>query len=97
MRQAASTALTQAGLPWRIAFASSHLPAMLGAVSAGTGISVRTKIGLPEGVKVLPKSLQLPALPTVHALLCTAAKEDRRAVTGLKEFLLAEIRKKVIF
>lgn len=89
MRQAASTALTQAGIAWRIAFTSSHLPAMLGAVATGIGISVRTKMGLPEGVRVLPKSARLPPLPLASVLLCSAAGEDRRAVSGCKQFLSA--------
>lgn len=87
MRQAASAALTQAGMPWRIAFQSAHLPAMLGAVAAGIGISVRTKMGLPDGVKVIPGSARLPALPTVQVLFCMADKEDRRAVLACKQFL----------
>jgi DNA-binding transcriptional LysR family regulator len=91
MRQAASEALTQAGIPWRIVFGSNHLPAMFGAVFAGIGISARTKVGLPEGVRVLPKTVQLPPLPSVHAFLCSAPGEDRRAVLGLKQFLQAEV------
>jgi len=89
MRQAASAALTKAGIAWRISFATSHLPAMLGAVAAGIGISVRTKLGLPDGVRVLTKSARLPPLPVVKVLMCMAGGEDRRLVLECRQFLMA--------
>jgi DNA-binding transcriptional LysR family regulator len=88
IRQSVSAALTAAGIPWRIAFASSSLSAAWGAVSAGIGVSARTRIGTPSSLKPVPKSTGLPPLPKVHAYLCTAPGENSRPITSLKEFLL---------
>ncbi|WP_431217658.1 hypothetical protein ACQ86N_30005 [Puia sp. P3] len=86
-----SAALTTAGTPWRIAFATSSLQAAWAAISAGIGISARTSIGMPPTLKAIPKSSGLPPLPAVHSFLCTPADEISRPVHRLKEFLQKEI------
>ncbi|MBS1661311.1 MAG: LysR family transcriptional regulator [Bacteroidetes bacterium] len=86
MRQAISAALTNAGIPWRIAFTSSSLPSAWDAVSAGIGITARTRIGMPASLTVLPKSLGLPPLPAVQAYLCTSPGETSRLVNKIREF-----------
>jgi DNA-binding transcriptional LysR family regulator len=95
IRQMASSALSQAGIPWHIAFSSSSLAATFGAVAAGIGISARTIIGLPPSLKFVPAGAGLPKLPVVTAFLCTAINEDALAVLRLKDFLLGAVREKL--
>lgn len=97
MRQIASFSLNDAEITWRIAFSSSDLSAMWGAVSAGIGISARTEIGLPKLLVPVPASYGLPKLPGMHAYLCTARDEQTQAVISLKNFLLAAFADKALF
>jgi len=53
MRNAATTALDKAGIPWRIAFTSRSLSGIWAAMSAGLGITVRTDFGRPQTVRML--------------------------------------------
>lgn len=53
MRNAATTALDKAGIPWRIAFTSRSLSGIWAAMSAGLGITVRTDFGRPQTVRIL--------------------------------------------
>lgn len=97
MRQIASFSLNNAEITWRIAFSSSNLSAMWGAVSAGIGISARTEIGLPAPLVPVPPSYGLPKLPVMHVYLCTAKDEQTQAVISLKNFLLAAFADKALF
>lgn len=93
IRQSISAALTSANIPWRIAFASSSLPAAWGAISAGIGLGARTRIGMPGSLIIMPGSADLPPLPAVHAWLCTSPGENSRLILRLKEFLFNEASK----
>jgi DNA-binding transcriptional LysR family regulator len=62
-RQRALAALDQAGLSWRIAFSSSSLRGLWAAVEAGLGVTLRTTIGLPSGLRALNKINDLPPAP----------------------------------
>ncbi|PKE31797.1 LysR family transcriptional regulator [Rahnella sp. AA] len=53
MRNAATTALDNAGIPWRIAFTSRSLGGIWAALSAGLGITLRSDFGRPAALKVL--------------------------------------------
>ncbi|RJT45500.1 LysR substrate-binding domain-containing protein [Rahnella woolbedingensis] len=53
MRNAATTALDKAGIPWRIAFTSRSLSGIWAAMSAGLGVTVRTDFGRPQTVRIL--------------------------------------------
>lgn len=64
MRSHAIAALDHAGIPWRIAFSSQSLGGVWAAVAAGLGVTVRTGMILPLGVRALDGSA-LPALPAV--------------------------------
>jgi DNA-binding transcriptional LysR family regulator len=94
MRQMASFALNDAGMAWRVAFTSTSLAAMWGAVHAGIGIGVRTTIGLPAALKVVPDIFGLPALPVVNAYICTAQGENSKPVSTLQGFLLSALEEK---
>ncbi|WP_244490658.1 LysR substrate-binding domain-containing protein, partial [Rhizobium sp. Root268] len=50
MRSIATKALDEADLAWRIAFVGSSLASLWAAAKAGLGVTVRTKIGLPDTV-----------------------------------------------
>lgn len=97
IRQMASLSLNNAEISWRIAFSSSSLSAMWGAVNAGIGISARTEIGLPAALSPVPASFGLPKLPAVKAFLCTANDEQAQAVMSLKNFLLAAAKDGMLF
>lgn len=52
LRSRAIAALDSAGIPWRIAFTSHSLSGLWAGVSAGLGITLRTRIGLPDTLRV---------------------------------------------
>jgi len=93
IRQTVSATLTDADIPWRIAFASSSLPVAWGAIAAGIGVGARTRIGMPRSLMVMPASAGLPPLPAVRAWLCTSSKECSGIILRLKEFLFNETNK----
>ena len=53
LRSRAIAALDSAGIPWRIAFTSHSLSGLWAGVSAGLGVTLRTRIGLPETLHVV--------------------------------------------
>lgn len=89
VRRAAIDALDRAGIAWRIAFTSASLAGTWAAVTAGLGVSVRTPLGLPAGVRALTaKEAGLPALPMLGLALHRADAEPSPAVTRLAEILI---------
>ncbi|MGN6227607.1 MAG: LysR substrate-binding domain-containing protein [Dyella sp.] len=89
VRRAAIDALDRAGIAWRIAFTSASLAGTWAAVTAGLGVSVRTPLGLPAGVRALTaKEAGLPALPMLGLALHRADAEPFPAVTRLAEILI---------
>jgi len=82
MRNAAIDALDRAGRAWRVAFSSASLAGVWAAVEAGLGITLRTPLCLPRGVRVLEAAVHgLPALPQIDLhLYCASATP---AVTAL--------------
>ncbi|KRG38184.1 hypothetical protein ARC20_15260 [Stenotrophomonas panacihumi] len=82
MRSAAIAALDAAGVAWRVAFSSASLAGVWAAVEAGLGITLRTPLCLPRGLRVLdPQVHGLPAMPTVALHLHRAS--DSPAVDAL--------------
>ncbi|MRW86031.1 LysR family transcriptional regulator [Pseudoduganella sp. FT26W] len=71
MRSAATHALDQAGIPWRIAFTSPGLSGVWAAVAAGLGVTVRTAVGLPPSLRLL-ETAALPPLPDIGLRLYRA-------------------------
>ncbi|ODV15577.1 MAG: LysR family transcriptional regulator [Rhodanobacter sp. SCN 68-63] len=89
VRRAAIDALDRAGIAWRIAFTSASLAGTWAAVTAGLGVSVRTPLGLPAGVRALTaKEAGLPALPMLGLALHRADAEPFPAVTRLANILV---------
>ena len=60
MRTAATSALDNAGIPWRIAFTSRSLSGIWAAAAAGLGVTLRTEIGMPPSLRALDNQ-ELPA------------------------------------
>lgn len=88
MRSAATAALDRANIPWRIAFTSSSLSGIWAAVGAGLGVTVRTRAGLPESLRMLEG---LPALPNVGLVLHRAEAEPAPVVQRLAEIVSASL------
>ena len=89
LRTAATTALDRAGIPWRLAFTSPSLGGVWAAVTAGLGVTVRTDVGVPATVRVLPTSAGgLPALPMLGLNLLRSEAEPAAAVQRLREIML---------
>ena len=65
-RTAGIAALDRAGRPWEMAFTSTSLGGVWAGVAAGFGVTVRTRAGLPAGLRVLEGAERgWPALPSV--------------------------------
>lgn len=92
VRRAAIDALDRAGIAWRIAFTSASLAGTWAAVTAGLGVSVRTPLSLPAGVRALTaKEAGLPALPMLGLALHRAEAEPPAAVARLAEILVGTL------
>ncbi|OUL31466.1 LysR family transcriptional regulator [Nostoc sp. RF31YmG] len=82
MRSAAIDALDRAGIAWRVAFSSASLAGVWAAVEAGLGITLRTALCLPRGLRVLDAQAHgLPPMSTVDLQLHRAS--DTPAVNAL--------------
>lgn len=87
-RTAATAALDAQGTPWRMALTSPSLAGLWAATAAGIGITARTRLGLPAGVRALaPGEGGLPALPRIALALRTAEDRPPPAVARLASIL----------
>jgi len=92
MRNAATAALDRAGIPWRIAFTSASLAGIWAAVKAGLGLSLRTRHGLPAGVRPLaPDEAGLPVLGKLGLSLYRAEASPAAPIGRLAEILSQEL------
>ncbi|MYM29747.1 LysR family transcriptional regulator [Duganella sp. CY15W] len=91
MRSAATRALDQAGIPWRIAFTSPGLSGVWAAAAAGLGVTVRTAIGLPPSLCVLDMP-GLPPLPDVGLRLLRAEAELNPPAQRLHDIVLQALK-----
>jgi len=92
LRSAATKTLDQARIPWRVALTSPSVSGIWAAVSAGLGVTLRTRIGLPAQLVVIES---LPALPMLGYVLHQAVAAPTAAVRQLSELIqasLAELR-----
>jgi len=92
LRSAATKALDQAHIPWRVALTSPSVSGIWAAVSAGLGVTLRTRIGLPPQLAVIES---LPPLPMLGYVLHQAVAAPTTAVRQLSELIqasLAELR-----
>ncbi|MGP6469856.1 LysR substrate-binding domain-containing protein [Rahnella aceris] len=85
MRNAATTALDNAGIAWRIAFTSRSLSGIWAAMSAGLGVTVRTDFGMPSTVRILQ---ELPAPGEVGISLHQSLTPPGEAAASLRESIV---------
>jgi DNA-binding transcriptional LysR family regulator len=93
LRTAATKALDQAGIAWRVAFISPSLGGLWAAAAAGLGITIRTPLGLPDKVRRLQSGeAGLPALPKLDLVLHRAEAEQSPAIERLATIVLQAVR-----
>lgn len=80
LRSAATRALDEARIPWRIALTSPSVAGIWAAVAAGLGLTLRTRIGLPDYLAVMPG---LPAVPALGYVLYFASEHVSPAARHL--------------
>lgn len=80
LRSAATEALDRARIPWRVALTSPSVGGIWAAVAAGLGITLRTRIGLPDHLTILP---DLPSVPSLGYVLHRAVAEPTGAIGQL--------------
>ncbi|MEG6298861.1 transcriptional regulator LrhA [Enterobacter hormaechei] len=69
-------ALNEAGIPCRLAYVASTLPAVRAAVKAGLGVTARPVEMMSPDLRVLGQSEGLPSLPDTEYLLCHNAASN---------------------
>lgn len=69
-------ALNEAGIPWRLAYVASTLPAVRAAVKAGLGVTARPVEMMSPDLRVLGQSEGLLSLPDTEYLLCHNAASN---------------------
>lgn len=78
-------ALNEAGIPWRLAYVASTLPAVRAAVKAGLGVTARPVEMMSPDLRVLGQSEGLPSLPDTEYLLChNAASNNEPGKSGVR-------------
>lgn len=88
VRDIATHALDRAGIPWRHAFSSSSLGALWAATSAGLGLTLRTRFGLPPSVHTVDaEAAGLPMLPPMGLWLYRAQAQPEAPVLRLAELV----------
>ncbi|NVZ99437.1 LysR substrate-binding domain-containing protein [Pseudomonas gingeri] len=92
LRSAATQALDQARIPWRVALTSPSVGGIWAAVAAGLGITLRTRIGLPAHLAVLPG---LPDVPSLGYVLHRAVEEPTGAVRQLAAAIRTSLEEQV--
>jgi DNA-binding transcriptional LysR family regulator len=96
LRSAATKALDEAGIAWRLSFVSPSLGGLWAAAAAGLGITIRTPVGLPATVRMLsPDDIGLPDLPKLGLMLHRAEAKPEPAVARLAELVLQSVRQAV--
>ncbi len=88
-RQHAMDSLDQVGRSWRITFTSPSLTGLWGAVEAGLGLTLRSRIGVPSClVELDPVRMGLPQLSTVPLSLCRSPNGGAPARDVLQSILV---------
>ncbi|MCX5572116.1 LysR substrate-binding domain-containing protein [Kaistia nematophila] len=88
-RSAGMSALDAAGRPWRLAFTSTSLSGLWGAVTAGLGVTIRTPEGIPPHLKIL-RHPSLPDLGRTRLRIHTTASPSppvKRFTSILEEYM----------
>lgn len=83
-RRTGIEALDKAGIPWRLAYATSSLQSLWAGVMAGLGITLRTTAGMPPSLMRLDERHGLPPLPDVELCLHSGPGTPSPAVSRLE-------------
>jgi DNA-binding transcriptional LysR family regulator len=94
-RQQALAALDEAGLPWRIAFASPSLHGLWAAVEAGLGVTLRTAIGLPAALRVIEDGLPSITAPPLPVCLHDGGRALAPALQSLQAAIVATLSERL--
>jgi len=65
-RKAAQVALDAEGIAWRVTYQTRSFSSLMAAVSAGLGVSIRTRGSVNGGVEAVGSDLGLPVLPALN-------------------------------
>lgn len=90
MRSAAIDALDRAGIAWRVVFTSTSLSGVWAAVAACLGVTVRTPVGMPAGLRLLDPAL-LPPLPHIGLSLLQSEAQLNPVAHRLREIVLEAV------
>lgn len=93
LRSAATLALDAAKIPWRIALTSPSVGGIWAAVSAGLGVTLRTRIGLPDNLTCLDG---LPSVPSLGYVLHGAADDPTPATRYLAELIRMSLQEQTL-
>jgi DNA-binding transcriptional LysR family regulator len=92
-RSLGTEALDRANRPWRIAMTSPNLSGIWAGVSAGLGLTVRTRLGLSPTVRILDEAEHgLPALPGIGLAIYRKEAELDPAAERLAAIVTDEVR-----
>lgn len=95
-RSAATAALDDRGVPWRLVFTSPSLAGLWAAAEGGLAITARTTLSMPKTLIVLdPASSGLPPLPHAPLALHRAEPDLRAAVARMRDILLDALRAQI--
>jgi DNA-binding transcriptional LysR family regulator len=93
MYDAATSALERAGIAWRVTFTSPSLAGLWAATSAGLGLTVRTRYGMPATLVALDsKTHGLPPLPQLSLILLRGAPAVAPPVERLAQIIVESVR-----
>ena len=95
-RSNAIEALDNAGIPWRLAFTTPSLSGLWAAAAGGLGITVRTRVGMPETLVALdPHAVGLPELPAVPLTLLCSEAEPAASAVSLQAILVEALEEEI--
>ncbi len=90
-RTLATAGLDSAGVPWRVTFTSPSLAGLWAALAAGLGVTPRTALGVPAGVRPLDDA-DLPTLPRIALRLHRADATATPVVAHLMDMVKSSVQ-----
>ena len=93
-RQRALATLDEAGIQWRVALTCPSVYGLWAAIKAGLGVTLRTALGLPDGVRVMARKDKMP-MPRGGPLALSLHDGGRRMEPAAQQ-LYAILREEVL-
>lgn len=84
---AAISELTNAGLPYRLAYASHSVAGLTAVVRSGQAIAVLTQTAVPDDLQILRGESGLPQLPDVSITLKLNSKKPSALVSAFEDHI----------